>query len=973
MHVDPRDRPVIPDYELLKLVGRGSYGEVWLARSVTGVFRVIKVVRRSWFPNERPYQRELEGISRYQAAVSGRPRQLALLHVGRNDQAGYFYYVMEPADDAEAGSEIDPEHYVPLTLKELFSRRGRLPAAECVQIALELARGLAVLHGENLIHRDIKPSNVIFVQRVPKLADVGLVAASESTMTCVGTPGYVPPEGPGSVAGDVYSFGKLLYELTMGLDRSRFPLIPKELVQSPDAPLIRELNAVILRACHPDPAARHPSAEALARDLEVIQAGRSVAFYEQFRKRARAIALGAAAFGLISAAVAGALIWRSNVRERANQQTRLALYRSDLAIAQLAHTSGDLGRARAALQRQAPAPGEPDLRGLEWYILNHEVRGEGVPLEPATNRAAIHKLAVDPTGRWLAGFFEDDLAVGVWDLQTRRHLRTISNVRVLAGFTPDGRIAVDEPSRALRLESVDGSNVQRLETGERIKQLLPEGHLAVVSPEGDFILSIANLITGGQPHTFNCNRNLPDYTISHCEISQNRESLIYSAYREHGANRTRVLVSADLRRGEDIWQSEVPGRVLWVRCSPTSKIFAANVRGSTPSLYSTESPSELARLEGHTALVSDAAFNRTGQLIATASADQSVRVWSTTNGEQTAKLQGLGRPATAVCWSADGESLFAGDDQGAVRRFNFPARHEPTFVSNLHADAYGDVVFNQSGTLIAASQQTNEVALIRTADLERSSIAPGVFQPIKFSLDDALLYAFASDWSISTIEIPSGKIVDTHHLSSDDLAVLSWRLSPDGKKVALSTRHKGCLLVPVENPTQVQYLPETNSIWAIAFSPDSSELWTGTEEGHLRRWSVEGGRLLNDFAALDDNLNTLAISPDNRWVAVAYFNRPLVQVFDRANQVWLPPLTGHRRFVQALAFTEDSTRLITGGFDGRLILWRVPSFQELASFELPRNPVPSVDEGISNLTLAPRSLGVAALTEDGRLQFWRTR
>src|SRR5690606_779186 len=98
-----------------------------------------------------PYRRELEGISRFQAAVSGLPRQLALLHVGRNDAAGYFYYVMEPADDAETGSAIDPDRYVPLTLREMLKRRGRLPASECIQFVLELARGLAVLHGVGLI------------------------------------------------------------------------------------------------------------------------------------------------------------------------------------------------------------------------------------------------------------------------------------------------------------------------------------------------------------------------------------------------------------------------------------------------------------------------------------------------------------------------------------------------------------------------------------------------------------------------------------------------------------------------------------------------------------------------------------------------------------------------------------------------------------------------------------------------------
>ncbi len=462
--------PVLPDYELLKPIGRGSYGEVWLARSVTGVFRVIKIVRRDRFEDERPFLRELEGITRFQSAVSGRPRQLALLHVGRNDEAGYFYYVMEPADDAEAGSSIDPDRYVPLTLKELFRRRGRLPAAECVQLALELARGLAVLHEANLIHRDIKPSNIIFVQGVPKLADVGLVAATEATMTRVGTPGYVPPEGPGSPAADIYSLGKVLYELATGLDRQEFPWLPPEVADGSEGPLLREINGIVLKACHPDSHQRQPSADALARELELVQAGKSVVFYEGLRRRLRAFAIGAGVLGaaaLVAAIIAGQVVWRADILRRANEQARRALYRSDLAVVQLAKASGDLGRARAALQRQIPGPGETDLRGIEWSILAREVRGEGTPLETLTNGVSIRKIVTDPTGRWVAASFADD-RVGVWDLTSGRISRVLDQAKVLGGFLPDGRLVVDEPIRALRFEYPTNGPTSRLNTGQRL-------------------------------------------------------------------------------------------------------------------------------------------------------------------------------------------------------------------------------------------------------------------------------------------------------------------------------------------------------------------------------------------------------------------------------------------------------------------------------------------------------------------------
>src|SRR4029434_6168388 len=59
-------RPTIPDHELLRCIGRGSYGEVWLARNVMGTFRAVKVVYRASFEHDRPFEREFEGIQKFE-------------------------------------------------------------------------------------------------------------------------------------------------------------------------------------------------------------------------------------------------------------------------------------------------------------------------------------------------------------------------------------------------------------------------------------------------------------------------------------------------------------------------------------------------------------------------------------------------------------------------------------------------------------------------------------------------------------------------------------------------------------------------------------------------------------------------------------------------------------------------------------------------------------------------------------------
>jgi len=271
-----QDAPLqIPDHDLIRCVGKGSYGEVWLAKSVIGTFRAVKIISRKTFRDDRPFDREFAGIQKFEAVSRTHPGLVSILHVGRNVAAGYFYYVMEVADDVSAGPAFQPDNYVPKTLSAELSRRGRLPPQEWLQIGLRLSEALAHLHQHGLIHRDIKPSNIIFVDGHPKFADIGLVTDVGEKASCVGTEGYMPPEGPGSPTADIYSFGKVLYEMSMGKSHEYFPELPTNLREFADSEQLMRLNEIVLKACAPNAQKRFQSAREVFEALAEL-AGRKI-------------------------------------------------------------------------------------------------------------------------------------------------------------------------------------------------------------------------------------------------------------------------------------------------------------------------------------------------------------------------------------------------------------------------------------------------------------------------------------------------------------------------------------------------------------------------------------------------------------------------------------------------------------------------------------------------------------------------
>ncbi len=247
-------------YTVERRLGSGAFALVWLGHDeVLDAPVAIKVLAENW-----AYQLDLRARFVEEARVLRRAdsdRVVRVFDIGDLPD-GRPYFVMTYADRG--------------TLEERLAGGARLPVAEGLRVAEQVARGVAVVHGLGVIHRDLKPSNVLFRSTVDGrerllIADLGLskaLAYASGFTVAAGSPGYMAPEqrivgGGIDVRVDVYGIGAIAYRVLTGV-------VPKCGAGGAEPPsalrdgLPEGTDSVLSRALEVDRERRWPSARSLA-------------------------------------------------------------------------------------------------------------------------------------------------------------------------------------------------------------------------------------------------------------------------------------------------------------------------------------------------------------------------------------------------------------------------------------------------------------------------------------------------------------------------------------------------------------------------------------------------------------------------------------------------------------------------------------------------------------------------------------
>ncbi|GAA0944238.1 protein kinase domain-containing protein [Nonomuraea longicatena] len=260
------DPAAIGPYELVRRIGSGGMGRVYLARSPDGAKVALKAIRRDFAADPVYRSRFHEEVSNARKVASFCTARV--LDHGEHD--GLLYLVTEYIDG--------------VSLEEHLIEHGALEPSVLHSAAVGVAAALTAIHAAGLVHRDLKPANVMLSLAGPRVIDFGLARSSHMSSRhtnagmVMGTPGWIAPEqvfeGRTSPAGDVFAWGSLVAYAGLGGhpfgEGDAYVMAARARTAPPDLRgLPAPLDRLVAAAIHPDPARRPASRQLL---LELVGA-----------------------------------------------------------------------------------------------------------------------------------------------------------------------------------------------------------------------------------------------------------------------------------------------------------------------------------------------------------------------------------------------------------------------------------------------------------------------------------------------------------------------------------------------------------------------------------------------------------------------------------------------------------------------------------------------------------------------------
>jgi len=892
------------DYQIEELLGEGGMGAVYAARQKSMDRPVaIKVLK----PRAARLESSQDAFVS-EAVITGKldhPNIVPIYDVGKQPNDALFY-AMKQVEGVE--------------WKERFAEN---TVSENLDVLLRVSDAIAFAHARGIIHRDLKPANIMLGPFGEVLVmDWGLAMPTEDHPSretfpdarAGGTPHYMAPEMADGTErvdrrSDVYLLGAMLFEIVTGkpphaLDmpqgtrRERvlavLDAVANNVIVKTDE--TGELFDIAKKAIATDPADRYQtvsefqsalreyltheeSIELAARASERLAAGRQSGEYTEF-SRAR--------FGFETALED----WPEN------ECAAEGLKETRFDYAKTAFDRGDLDLALSLIDESDSKQKELGASILQ-AIVDRDARQQQLRRLRRISLAASLTVAIIAIGAaiWInsergkALVAQQKAQTAQQDEAAQRELAEQSE----QDAQQQRQVAVAS-SRKAEQEREKAVAAQQDEAAQR--QIAVSEREKAAAAEADAKRETNNALKNlrvAEENAYNSDIMLLPSRWEDSSIRSFNE--LVEKYRDRDD-----LRGFEWRYWNRLARSDLltlKGHTSKVQCvsfSPDGTQLATASNDETVKLWDAATGQELLTLNGHNGEVLSVSFSPNGTRLATSSLDKTLKLWDATTGQETLTLQGHSGIVRSVTFSPDGTRLASASSDTTVKLWDVATGQE-TLTLQGHSGGVRSVSFSPDGTQLATASEDRTAKLWDAATGQETLTIKGHTHPlssVSFSPDGTRLASASVDKTVKLWDAATGQ--ETLTLNGHTRQVRSVSFSPDGTQLATASNDETVKLWDAATGQETLTLNgHIGGGLSVSFSPDGTRLASASNDMTVKVWDAATGQETLTLKGHHGDVMSVVFSPDGTWLASASADRT-VKVWDtidgvayRRQQRELPP------------------------------------------------------------------------------------
>ena len=1010
---------VIDHYRLIKAIGTGGMGTVWLAQQDEPVRRRVALkVTNNRFNSKKTHARfEAE---RQAIALMDHQNIAKILDAGTTVD-GHPYFVMELVDGVPLNEYCDSR---------------KLGLNQRLELMIPVCNAIQHAHQKGIIHRDLKHSNVLVTEYdgvpVPKVIDFGLAKSQVNELTLtdktlfteigkvVGTIQYMSPEQAETsnvdvdTRSDIYSLGVMIYKLLVGVtplddgDLKKMPLLEAlKIIRENDPPkpslkirgvseydsealinrsgradelasqLKGDLDCIVMKALESDRRHRYQTANALALELkrylgnEKISARPHSTIYSlrKFVKRNRGLvaSISSVAVLLIAGIVATSIAYIWALEEGVN--ARSAAQKSERDRVRLREVNANLDATQRTLRSRLLSA----KLNLAW---NHWKMGA------ATDAIGIlNQLSQDGEGGWEVDYLWSEFNSSQSTLYGHANAVETSTVsrdgKWLATCGRDNCVylwQVDGPEKIAQFRttetptclsfSEDGTKLAcgDLENKIYIWDLSSKTTEKVCGPYDSDIMSVefcpgTNLLLFGMniKDTFKSDGRVFTFK-NHSETGLPYQFLSLDSYELVDSLPILASDEALLSFSADGGRLATSGR--------DGRIYIWKRENGKYKLHTTHDHSD--------AELTAMSLSPTGRLMTCGYSDQSVLVWELANDKLIKSFSGHDGSILSVCFSGNEECVLSGANDSTAILWYLDGNRNRQFQGHLNSVTNAVFLPGRSEIVTTSLDHTAKIwsfdknsntISIDAHSYSDSPLNSHVVWAADFSPDGNRLVSVSEDGTVAIIDCVAGNVIKTMG-DNLDVPAIGAAYAPDGSVIATANEDGFVSIWKAKELTlERKFEAHDGAIWDLNFSPDSKQIITASADGTARIFDLDTKfevAVLEDHA---DEVSSASYSSDGTMIVTSSDDH-FGKIWDAKTKTVIRTLSGSKSEIWQAVFSEKGDLVGACTYTGELLVWETETGKLILSIDEAHNGQ------IGSLTFSKDGKRLITAGDDASLRIW---